>query len=130
MTYNNPKIAEEFIKIIAKLTKILMTDIKGFNQYKREEAHMNFINDYTKTLKKLDQYFKNADPKVVIELIDDWMCSLLHEPEPDAEAMKIHQSEEKVPTGHSVLTQLAHEMQPTPLSDKAQAAVETLFENL
>ena len=55
------------------------------------------------------------------------MCSLLHAPEPDDQAVNIRQSEENLPTGHGVLTQLAHEKQPKPLCDEAQAAVVTLF---
>ena len=87
--------------------KLFMEGISGFNWYKQEEAYKTFIYDYTKLMKKLDQYFELADPEVVIDLIDDKMCSLLHAPDPDDQAVNIRQSEENLLTGHGVLAQLA-----------------------
>ena len=107
-----------------------MEDISGFNWYKQEEAYKTFIYEDTKLMKKLDQYFELADPEVVIDLINDKMCSLLHAPDPDNQAGNRRQSEENLLTGHGVLAQLAREKQPKPLSDKAQAALVTLFKNL
>ena len=87
--YNNPQEAEAFVKEVKKLMKFFMEDIREFNQYKQEEAYQTFIYDYTKLVKKLDQYFEPADPEVVIDLIDNKMCSLLHAPDPDEQAVNI-----------------------------------------
>ena len=83
-----------------------------------------------KELQKLDDYFNDADPQLILDIIDDKMCELIRKPEHDSNAIKSHTSEQKLPTGHGALQELAQE-QPTPvLSDAGQAAIAQIFANL
>ena len=73
-----------------------MTDIRGYDCYKQEEAYGEFTRKYTKLLKELDNYFEGADPKLVLELVDDKMCKLIRKLEPHPQTSKIRTSEEKI----------------------------------
>ena len=113
-----------------QLTDRFMSDILGYDRYKQKEAYGKFVRKYTKELQKLDDYFNGADPKLVLDIIDDKMCELIRKPEPDPSAIKSHAFEQKSPAGHGALQELAHE-QPTPaLSDAGQVALVQLFANL
>ena len=88
------------------------------------------MRKYTKELQKLDDYFNDTGPQLILDIIDDKMCELIRKPEPDPNAIKSRTSEQKLPTGHGALQELAQE-QPTPaLSDAGQAAVVQIFANL
>ena len=129
-TYNNPKEAKEFVNKIIKLVDSFVANVTGYHRYKQEKACGEFVQKYIKELKQLDDYFNDADPKLILDLIDDKMCEVLRKPEPDHHTIKLQTSEEKIPTGHGTLQELVHE-KPTPtLSDEGQAAVVQLFANL
>ena len=128
--YNNPKETEQFVKKVIKLVDSFVANVTDYNRYKQEEAYGELVQKYTKELKQLDDYFNGADPKLVLDLIDDKMCKVLRKPEPDPHTIKSWTSEEKIPTGHGTLQELAHE-KPTPvLSDEGQVAVLQLFAHL
>ena len=83
---------------VIKLVDSFVADVTGYNRYKQEEAYGEFVRKYTKELRQLDDYFNDADPKLVLDLIDDKMCEVLRKPEPDPHTIKSQTSEEKIPT--------------------------------
>ena len=83
-----------------------------------------------KELKNFDDYFKDASPSTILEIIDDKMCEYIRKPPPDLQSIKTCTSEENILTEHHALQELAHE-QPSPaLDDAGQAAVVQLFADL
>ena len=107
-----------------------MIDINGYDRYKQEDAYREFVRKYVKELKTLDDYFKDASPQTVLDIIDDKLCNYIRKPPPDLKAIKTKTSEKKIASGHHALQQLAHE-EPTPMLDDAgQAAVIQIFANL
>ena len=62
--YNNPKEATQFVSEVNKLMDKFMTDIRGYDRYKQEEAYEEFTRKYTKLLKELDDYFEGANLKL------------------------------------------------------------------
>ena len=128
--HNNPEDAVKVIHSIVTLVDRFMADINGYDHYKQEEAYTKFIRKYVKELRNLDDYFKDASPSTILNIIDDKMCEYIRKPPPDPQAIKICTFEENIPTGHHVLQELAHE-QPSPaLDDASQEAVVQLFANL
>ena len=130
MAHNNPGEAAQFVTNITILVEDFMIDINGYDRYKQEDAYPEFVRKYVKELKTLDDYFKDASTKTILDIIDDQVCNYTRKPPPDPKAIKIRTSEENIPSGHHILQQLAHE-QPSPaLDDAGQAAVVPLFADL
>ena len=72
--HNNPQEARKFVKSIMTLVDKFMADITGYSQYKQEEVYTKFVQKYVKKLKNLDDYFKDTNPSIILEIIDDKMC--------------------------------------------------------
>ena len=51
------------------------------------------MRKYAKELQNLDDYFNDAGPQLILDIIDDKMCELIRKPEPDPNAIKSHTSE-------------------------------------
>ena len=130
MAHNNPEEAAKFVTNITILVEDFMIDINRYYRYKQEDTYPEFERKYVKELKTLDDYFKDASTKTVLDIIDDKLCIYIRKPTPDPKAIKIRTSEENIPSGHHTLQQLAHE-QPSPaLDDAGQAAVVQIFADL
>ena len=130
MAHNNPEEAAKFVTNITILVEDFMIDINGYDWYKQENAYPEFVRKNVKELKTLDDYFKDASTKTVLDIIDDKLCNYIRKPPPDPKAIKIRTFKENIPSGHHILQQLAHE-QPSPaLDDAGQAAVVQLFADL
>ena len=108
-THNNQGEAENFVKSIMTLVDKFMADITSYNRYKQEEAYTEFVWEYVKELKNLDDYFKDTSPSIILEIIYDKMCKYIRKPPKDPKGIKTHTSEENIPTGHYALQELAHE---------------------
>ena len=130
MAHNNPEEAAKFVTKITILVEDFMIDINGYDRYKQEDAYPEFVRKYVKELKTLDDYFKDASPTTVLDIIDDKLCNYIRKPPPDPKAIKIRTSEENIPCGHHILQQLAHEQPSQVLDDAGQAAVVQLFADL
>ena len=128
--YNNPKEAEQFMSRVMQSTDRFMSDILSYDRYKQEEAYGKFVRKYMKELQKLDDYFNEADPQLILDIIDDKMCELIRKPEPDPHTIKSHRSEQKLLTGHGSLQELAHKQSTPVLSDEGQATMVQIFTNL
>ena len=116
--HNNPEEAAKFVTNRTILVEDFMIDINGYDWYKQEDAYPEFVRKYVKELKTLDDYFKDASTKTVLDLIDNKLGNYIRKPPPDPKAIKIRTSEENIPSGHHTLQQLAHE-QPSPALDDA-----------
>ena len=128
--HSNLEEAAKFVANITILVQDFMIDINGYDQYKQEDAYPEFVRKYVKELKTLDDSFKDANTKTVLDIIDDKLCNYIRKPTPDPKAIKIRTSKENLPSGHHTLQQLVHE-QPFPaLDDAGQAAVVQLFADL
>ena len=101
--HNNPEEAAKFVTNITILVEDFMIDINGYDQYKQEDAYPEFVRKYVKELKTLDDYFKDASPKTVLDIIDDKLCNYIRKPPPDPKAIKIRTSEENILSGHRTL---------------------------
>ena len=130
MAHNNPEEVVKFVTNITILVEDFIIDINGYDQYKQEDAYSEFVRKYVKELKTLEDYFKDASTKTVLDIVDDKLCNYIRKPPPDSKALKIRTSEENIPSGHHTLKQLVHE-QPSPaLNDAGHAAVVQLYADL
>ena len=130
MAHNNPEKAAKFVANITILVQDFMIDINGYDRYKQEDAYPEFVRKYVKEPKTLDDYFKDASTKTILDIIDDKLYNYIRKPSPDPKAIKIRTFKENIPSGHHTLQQLVHE-QPSPvLDDAGQAAVVQLFADL
>ena len=127
---NNPEEAAKFVTNITILVEDFMIDINGYDWYKQEDTYPEFVRKYVKELKTLDDYFKDASTKTVLDIIDDKLCNYIRKPHPDPKAIKITTFEENIPSGHHTLQQLAHEQSSPVLDNAGQAAVVQLFADL
>ena len=78
------------------------------------------------------KYFKYANVDTVLDTIPDKLCKIFVEkPADDTEdTIQQRQSQNTLPTGHNVLTRLAHEANPKALNDAGQKVVVELFSQL
>ena len=130
MAHNNLEEAVKFVTKITILVEDFMIDINRYDRYKQEDTYPEFVRKYVKELKTLDDYFKDASTKTVLDIIDDKLCNYIRKPPPDTKAIKIRTSEENISSGHHTLQQLVYE-QPSPvLDDAGQTAVVQLFADL
>ena len=75
---------------------------------------MNFIHDLHCALVKLDStYFSDADPKLVLKLVDDKLCkAYCNRPiEGEATAIEVRATTDTIPQGHDALTRMAQQKQ-------------------
>ena len=78
--HNKPEEEAKFVTYISILVEDFMIDINGYDWYKQEDTYPEFVRKYVKELKTLDDYFKDASTKTVLDIIDDKLCNYIRKP--------------------------------------------------
>ena len=130
-SHNNPAEAAEYVRSVNSLLQSFVTDIHGFNRYKRLDAWETFLHTLSQLLSKLDSaYFTKMDTEVILDTIPDKACdAFLAHPEEAANRIQQHVSSDEIPTGPEVTSKM-HLQGNLPCFDKGQQAVTKLFTHL
>ena len=107
-SHNNPEEAANYVKAVNLLLQSFVTDIRGFDRYKRLDAWETFLHALSQFLSKLDSaYFIKMDTQVVLETIPDKACNaFLARPEEAADRVQQRVSSDSIPTGPEVTSQM------------------------
>ena len=106
--HNNPEEAANYVKAVNLLLQAFVTDICGFNCYKRLDAWETFLHALSQLLSKLNStYLIKMDTQVVLDTIPDKACNaFLARPEEAADRVQQRVSSDSIPTGPEVTSQM------------------------
>ena len=130
--HNNLQEAAKYVRSVNLLLQSFVTDICGFDRYKRLDAWETFLHTLSQLLSKLDSaYFTKMDTEVILDTIPDKACAaFLERPEEAANRVQQCVSSEEIPTGPEVTSKM-HLQENLPCFDqKGQQAVTRLFSHL
>ena len=131
-SHNNPEEAANYVKAVNLLLQSSVSDICGFDHYKRPDAWETFLHSLSQLLSKLDStYFTKMDTQVVLNTIPDKSCAaFLAHPEEAANKVQQRVSSDSIPTGPEVTSKM-HPQESIPCFDqKGQRVVTRLFSHL
>ena len=74
---NNPEEASKFMEEVSKAVDHFAATIHQYKPYSIQCAYKDFINTYYRLLCDIEDYFKDASTKQVLELIDDTICKMM-----------------------------------------------------
>ena len=99
-SHNNPQEAAKYVKAVNSLLQSFVTDIHGFDRYKRLDAWETFLHALSQLLSKLDSaYFTKMDTQVILDTIPDKACAaFLAHPEEAANRVQQRVSSDEIPT--------------------------------
>ena len=131
-SHNNPEEAANYVKAVSLLLQSFVTDICGFNHYKRLDAWETFLHALSQLLSKLDSaYFIKMDTQVVLNTIPDKACNaFLAHPKEAANRVQQRVSSDNIPTGPEVTSQMRLQENIKSFDQKGQQAVTRLFSHL
>ena len=131
-SHNNPEEAAKYVKAVNSLLQSFVSDIRGFDCYKRLDAWETFLYALSQLLSKLDSaYFIKMDTQVVLNTIPDKSCAaFLARPEEAANRVQQHVSSDSIPTGPKVTSQMRLQEKLPCFDQKGQRAVTRLFSHL
>ena len=131
--HNNLEEAAEFLKRVNTITDTFVDNLSGFNRHTLQGNYMNFMHELHRALIKLDStYFGDANPKLVLKLVDDKLCKAYcnRSKEDEATPIEVRTAPDTIPQGHDALSRMAQQKQFKALDDKKQAAIIKLFSHL
>ena len=130
--HNNPEEAANYVKAVNSLLQSFVSDIRGFDCYKRLDAWETFLHALSQLLSKLDStYFIKMDTQVVLDTIPDKSCAtFLARPEEAANRVQQRVSSDSIPTGPEVTSQMRLQEKLPCFDQKGQRAVTRLFSHL
>ena len=131
-SHNNPEEAAKYVKAVNSLLQSFVTDIRGFDRYKRLYAWETFLHALSQLLSKLDSaYFTKMDTQVILNTIPDKACTaFLAHPEEAANRVQQRVSSDKIPTGPEVTSKMCLQEGIQCFDQKGQQAVTILFSHL
>ena len=109
-SHNNPEEAANYVKAVNLLLQSFVSDICGFDCYKRLDVWETFLHSLSQLLSKLDSaYFTKMDTQVVLNTIPDKLCTaFLARPEEAANKVQHHVSSDSIPTGPEVTSKCTY----------------------
>ena len=124
-SHNYPKEAAQYVRSV-------VTNIHGFDRYKRLDAWETFLHALSQLLSKLDSaYFTKMDTEVILDTIPDKACDIfLARPEEAATRIQQHVSSDEIPTGPEVISKMRLQGNLPCFDKKGQQAVTKLFSHL
>ena len=130
--HNNPEDAAKYVKAVNSLLQSFVTDIHGFDRYKRLDAWETFLHALSQLLSKLDSaYFTKMDTQVILNTIPDKACAtFLAHPEEAANRVEQRVSSDEIPTGPEVTSKMHLQEGIQCFDQKGQQAVTRLFSHL
>ena len=131
-SHNNPQEAEKYVRSVNSLLQSFVTDIRGFDRYKRLDAWETFLHALSLLLSKLDSaYFTKMDTEVILDTIPDKACAaFLARPEEAANRVQQRVSSDEIPTGPEVTSKMRLQENLPCFDQKGQQAVTRLFSHL
>ena len=131
-SHNNPQETAKYVKAVNSLTESFVTDIHGFDHYKRLDAWEIFLHTLSKLLSKLDSaYFTKMDTQVILDTIPDKACTaFLAHPEEAANRVQQCVSSDEIPTGPEVTSKMRLQESLPCFDQKGQQAITRLFSHL
>ena len=109
---HNPDQAAEFVVETMQSIDRFMNKMHNYEPYATEESYQVLIAEYHHALCGIEDYFKQADRKLVLKLVDDTSCKLLRmttakDAEDREKCPDPRVSTENLMTGHRALNRLA-----------------------
>ena len=131
-SHNNPQEEAKCVRSVNSLLQSFVTDIHGFDRYKRLGAWETFLHALSLLLSKLDSaYFTKMDTEVILNTIPDKTCAtFLAHPEEAANRVQQCVSSEEIPTGPEVTSKMRLQENLPCFDQKGQQAVTRLFSHL
>ena len=131
-SHNNPEEAAKYVRSVNSLLQSFVTDIRGFDCYKRLDAWETFLHALSQLLSKLDStYFTKMDTEVILDTIPDKACAaFLARPEEAANRIQQCVSSDEIPTGPEVTSKMRLQENLPCFDKKGQQAVTKLFGHL
>ena len=131
-SHNNPAEAAKYVRSVNSLLQSFVTDIHGFDRYKRLDAWETFLHALSQLLSKLDStYFTKMDTEVILDTIPDKACdAFLARPEEAANRIQQCISSDEIPTGPEVTSKMCLQENLPCFDQKGQQAVTKLFGHL
>ena len=131
-SHNNPEEAAKYVRSLNSLLQSFVTDIHGFDRYKRLDAWETFLHALSQLLSKLDSaYFTKMDTEVILDTIPDKACAtFLAHPEEATNRIQQHVSSDEIPTGPEVTSKMCLQENLPCFDQKGQQAVTKLFGHL
>ena len=131
-SHNNPEEAAKYVRAVNSLLQSFVTDICGFDRYKRLDAWETFLHALSQLLSKLDSaYFIKMDTEVILDTIPDKACApFLACPEEAANRVQQCVSSDEIPTGPEVTSKMCLQENLRCFDQKGQQAVTRLFSHL
>ena len=131
-SHNNPEEAAKYVRAVNSLLQSFVTDIRGFDRYKRLDAWETFLHALSQLLSKLDSaYFIKMDTEVILDTIPDKACAaFLARPEEAANRVQQCVSSDEIPTGPEVTSKMRLQENLPCFDQKGQQAVTRLFSHL
>ena len=131
-SHNNPEEAAQYVRSVNSLLKSFVTNIHGFNRYKRLDAWETFLHALSQLLSKLDSaYFTKMDTEVILDTIPDKACdAFLARPEEAATRIQQRVSSDEIPAGPEVISKMRLQGNLPCFDKKGQQAVTKLFSHL
>ena len=74
---NNPEEAIKFMEEVNKAVDCFTATIHQYESYSVQTAYKDFIDTYYRLSCDIEDYFKDASTKQVLELIDDTTCKMM-----------------------------------------------------
>ena len=131
-SHNKPEEAANYVKVVNKLLKMFVSDIRGFNPYAHQDAYKNFLHNLSQLLSKLDSaYFTKMHTEVVLDTIPDKECAaFLERPEETADKVQQRVSNDSIPTGPEVTSKMRPHENIMSFDKAGQQAITHLFSHL
>ena len=108
----NPMQVAAFVTATTTSIDKFVTTIHNYEPYALQSCYETLIDEYYQKLIKIEDYFKDADKNLLLDLVGDKTCKIIHvETQKDSEDRKRHPdhciSTPNLMTGSAALTRLA-----------------------
>ena len=74
---NNPEEARKFMQQLNEAVDKFAYTIHQYKPYSIEDMYSDFMGRYYELLSKIEDYFVDASPTAVLELVDDTTCKIV-----------------------------------------------------
>ena len=131
----NPIQVAAFVTATTTSIDKFITTIHNYEPYALQSCYETLIDEYYQELIQIEDYFKDADKELVLDLVDDKTCKVIHvETQKDSEDRKRcpdpHISTPNLLTGAAALTRLAALPNFEKIDGDDRAKVCNLFDSL
>ena len=132
---NNPEKVSEFVEQIDEAVDKFTETIHQYEPYSIQDAYSDFVGRYYELLSKIEDYFVDASPMTIIELVDDTTCEIMCAETECERKMQELCKDPRVSTGnimqpHKVMNRLEAMPNFKKFEGREQFAISELFRHL